>query len=291
MPKKFNVSVKFNVLDIHFYRLALLFVQLILCTSCSLVELNATQDQSILNLNNPFVTSINGIGDSFKDTNQIIEQAQLSKQYRYLRIWLSDSPALIVLGFIEPDKTLIWYSKDKNVFKTKSDRYVGSVGMAKRWDHVKFNDIPSWQELALASQKKPLVSSKKANVAPIPLASYTRIRSVNSNQETNIQERVGIYPIHTPSEKGSFDFLNLKLNSAEKFDALPSTLPSAAIKILQNKQLLWFTEVIESSTSKFTTSIRAYYALEVAQDGSVHFVFGHQCLGKEDCVSWMPWGS
>lgn len=218
--------------------------------------------------NGPISTSIKSVQASLKDVNTQIDETPLSPKYRYLRIWINDQPALIVLGFTETDGTLIWYSSDKNVFKTYKDRYVGSVGFQYNWDNVFYQKVPSWDSILTASKKTSLASSKLAKLDPVPLATISQTRDVVNTYEFKVQDRLAVYPAKKP----------------------PPSIPSAASTLLKTKNLVWFKEVIESSSAKNTAYIQGYYGIEEIAPNRARFVFGHLCLQKNDCISWMPWG-
>jgi hypothetical protein len=208
------------------------------------------------------------IENQFQDFNKTIVKTSLVPNYKYLRIWLNDQPALLVLGYTEIDQTLVWYSSDQNVFRTRIDRYAGSSGFVHNWENVSMTSSMSWRQIVEMEKTRP-----KKNLSEYPsfkaIASYTRKRDVMPNYELGIIEDVVGYQI--PQQ--------------------PKNITKAASDLLQGRDLLWFTELLDPPQKKASLKIQGFFAVERKSSNQFEFVFGQQCLQENYCIAWMPWSS
>jgi hypothetical protein len=208
------------------------------------------------------------IKNQFQDVNQVIVKTPLVPHYKYLRIWLNEQPALLVLGYTEIDQTMVWYSSDLNVFRTRMDRYAGSTGFIHNWENVSMTRTMSWEKIVEIGQVR-----KKSYSSAYPrypaIASYTRKRDVMPRYEFGITEDVAVYQI--PQQ--------------------PQKITKAASELLQGKNLLWFTEVLENPNTNDSLKIQGFFAVERKSADQYELVFGQQCLQENYCIAWMPWSS
>lgn len=243
------------------------------------------------------ISSYDTIRETLKDSHQLINEAQLSPEYGYLRFWLRDQEALLVreLDILDRDQSnsspptiaqptsnqvryarfdgpFVWYSSDRHVLKTQNGRYMGSIGLEKNWANLQIINAPNWEQVLVNSKRKPVPASRAAFVPPLPLAGFKRSYNQIPTANMLVQERVAVF----------------------KLDATPKDIPATVFRLLNNlpnpQSVHWFLELVESSNIKQTDSIRGYYALTEGADGKASLVFAQQCLTKDLCFAWMPWG-
>jgi hypothetical protein len=70
----------------------------------------------------------------------------VNPNFRYLKVTSFGRPSYLVLGYVEPNNTEVWYSAKGEVLKTFAGRLQASVGLEEDWRHAAAMS-PSWQEV------------------------------------------------------------------------------------------------------------------------------------------------
>ena len=76
----------------------------------------------------------------------------VNPDFRYLKVTSYGRPSYMVLGYVEPNNTEVWYSAKGEVLKTLDGRLRGTVGLEVDWRKVAVQP-PAWQDVLSAPGK------------------------------------------------------------------------------------------------------------------------------------------
>lgn len=211
---------------------------------------------------------------SFTNPNTVIEAVPLNPNYRYLRADVNNNPALLVLGYLDPDPLgliEVWYSASNETIKIQNGRLLGSHGLDKNWIEVKFINAPPLAD-AFDHQKAAeaqLALSRKYKALPNPL-SFTRIRTVMPGYRAQIEETV---------------FMRALLEA-------PDDAPKYLRQGPYANNLRWLEERIVPKARVLDNPglapVSATYAVDFSS-AQPRPVYGKQCLFPGYCLSWSAW--
>jgi len=183
-------------------------------------------------------------------------------------------PVFLALGYVEPSQppTLVWYSAQQEVLRTRSGRLVGLAGLsaeafAMRFDH----GFPMWSAApalapTAAAPAAPAAPSATPHTPPVqatPLA-YTRTWDFPNRYRFGLPDRVQLQP--------------------RAWQQVPPALLRHVRSQLQSSaypQWQWFEE-------SSTLMPSAWFAL-AAVGGQQQVVYSYQCLSAERCFHLAPW--
>ena len=180
--------------------------------------------------------------------------AKLDPALRYLRATVRGKPALLVLGYVEPDPRgpiQVWYSAQREVVRIQNGRIVGAAGMVVEWRNVQLSDVPSW-----------------AAIARDKATSILRVRDVMPGYRYGVRDTLSTRATPAP--------------------------PRSALRDLDPQSLAWFEEsadgdaVARGVLDEKTILPVSRYAVSF-RDGSEEVVYGEQCLSAELCFTWQRW--
>lgn len=178
-----------------------------------------------------------------------ITQAALNPRLSYLRVDTAQSPALMVLGYVDglPEAQgadEVWYSASREVLRLRNGRLSGASGLTVEWRDVRFSAIPSWR----SALERPSG------------ASYQRWRDVMPGQLTGIKDSVSIRPTAAPQR------------------LLADFRPKSSLQ--------WFEESVVSVPSSAQLPV-ARYAVDLS-GREERVVYSEQCLSADLCFALRP---
>lgn len=196
---------------------------------------------------------------AFRSGN-VVDQAALNPNFRYLRVTIDGRVALLALGDIDSNsrgQVEVWYSAQREVLRFQDGRLVGTAGLIAEWRSVEFADTPSW--VSLRGNHQPRL--------------WTRIRDVMPGYRFGIRDRLVVQSGQPPSR--------------------------SALSGIDPASLTWFEERVEQSDGARQTRLiasdnpddalpPARYGVDYS--GSIPVVvYGEQCLKPTFCFSWQRW--
>lgn len=211
---------------------------------------------------------------TFTNPNTVIDSYPLDPRFTYLRADVNGNPALLVLGYIDPQEkglTEVWYSAARETIRIQNGRLLSTHGLDVNWIEVKLIDAPP---VAAALNPKLLEESQFSIAKPYrnlknPL-SYTRIRTVMPGYRAQIEEQILMRPL------------------AQAPDSAPKRLREGPY----SQNLQWVEErvipKVQVMDNPGLASLAATYAIDISTPSN-KLVYGRQCLMPSYCLSWQVW--
>ena len=123
------------------------------------------------------------------EQGQVVSDADLNPNYRYLRVQVEGHPIFMALGYVDqvPSGPVeVWYSADHNLIRLQNGRLVGAVVKSGvSWLSVSFDHLPRWD--AISNQA---VFERSRDVSPgyrYGIRETMLIRRIASPADTNLQ--------------------------------------------------------------------------------------------------------
>lgn len=212
---------------------SLILLSLLFLSACSSLKSNPVL---------PLFTHLTNTGDKSEPTH-------FSPSFHYLRVALNDR--VIFMASASPTAAIkngvsVWYSADREVLRFQNGRLIAAVGALHEWRSVTIPALPEWE--VLSKQTQPL--------------KWTRIRNVMPGYHYELQDKLVLYRIETPS--------------------------NSRLKTIQPNNLVWFEEQFESTEETPHSLPKARYAVEI-KDGHAQVIYAEQCIATELCFSWQQW--
>ena len=211
---------------------------------------------------------------TFTNPNTTIDSYPLDPRFTYLRADVNGNPALLVLGYVDPQANgliEVWYSSSREAVRIQNGRLSSTHGLDINWTEVKLIDAPP---ISAALDPKNIEAAELATTKIYrnlknPL-SYTRIRTVMPGYRAQIEEVV----------------LMKALSEA------PSDAPKRLKEGPYSANLRWVEERVSPKyrvmDNPGLAPITAIYAIDVSTP-AMRPIYGRQCLMPSYCLSWQVW--
>jgi hypothetical protein len=194
--------------------------------------------------------------------NTVIDETPLNPNYKYLKVDANGSPALLVLGYVDPKNKAqqdVWYSAFKEVVEIRGGRLANTEGLNVNWKEVDLSNAPSLGDVLAIPEN---TRSRRA-----PKFRYIRTRTVMPGYHVNIRETVIM----------------------QALDEAPSDAPKAFKDPGKNIDIRWVEETVLVSAANQNPSVQPLRAIYAINTKTNEVIFGKQYLTKNFYVSWLSW--